>query len=84
MTGLWDNDADPMDGKSVGEPTQLVSKVKLSTKVENTGHWLVEDHAQIWEVLKTEEETFTWLVYYSKQSPKAKVQLPGVNCGMTY
>lgn len=39
----------------MGEPTQVGSKVKLSTKVENTGHWLVEDHARIWEVLKTEE-----------------------------
>lgn len=39
----------------MGEPTQVVSKVKLSSKVESTGHWLVEDHARIWEVLKTDE-----------------------------
>ncbi|KAM5237587.1 ral guanine nucleotide dissociation stimulator-like 1 isoform 5-T5 [Ctenodactylus gundi] len=44
-----------MEGKPVGEPTQVVSKLKLSTKVESTGHWLMEDHARIWEVLKTEE-----------------------------
>uniref|UniRef100_A0A671G3S1 Ral guanine nucleotide dissociation stimulator like 1 n=1 Tax=Rhinolophus ferrumequinum TaxID=59479 RepID=A0A671G3S1_RHIFE len=44
-----------MEGKPVGEPTQGVSKFKLPPKVENTGHWLVEDHARLWEVLKTEE-----------------------------
>ncbi|KAK2084643.1 hypothetical protein P7K49_037676 [Saguinus oedipus] len=44
-----------MEEKPLGEPTQVVSKFKLSTKVESTGHWLVEDHARIWEVLKTEE-----------------------------
>ncbi|XP_011903315.1 PREDICTED: ral guanine nucleotide dissociation stimulator-like 1 isoform X5 [Cercocebus atys] len=46
-----------MEVKPVGEPTQEVSKFKLSTKVESTGHWLVEDHARIWEVLKTEESS---------------------------
>ncbi|XP_003925343.1 ral guanine nucleotide dissociation stimulator-like 1 isoform X1 [Saimiri boliviensis] len=46
-----------MEEKPVGEPTQVVSKFKLSTKVESTGHWLVEDHARIWEVLKTEESS---------------------------
>nr|XP_008520061.1 PREDICTED: ral guanine nucleotide dissociation stimulator-like 1 isoform X1 [Equus przewalskii] len=46
-----------MEGKPVGEPTQVVSKVKLSSKVESTGHWLVEDHARIWEVLKTDESS---------------------------
>ncbi|EPQ17112.1 Ral guanine nucleotide dissociation stimulator-like 1 [Myotis brandtii] len=44
-----------MEGKPVGEPTQVVSKFKLPTKAESTGHWLEEDHARIWEVLKTEE-----------------------------
>lgn len=39
----------------MGEPAHVVSKLKLSTKVESAGHWLVEDHARIWEVLKTEE-----------------------------
>lgn len=39
----------------MGEPTQVVSKFKLPAKVESTGHWLEEDHARIWEVLKTEE-----------------------------
>ncbi|XP_011507643.1 ral guanine nucleotide dissociation stimulator-like 1 isoform X2 [Homo sapiens] len=46
-----------MEVKPVGEPTQEVSKFKLSTKVESTGHWLVEDHVRIWEVLKTEESS---------------------------
>ncbi|XP_073072987.1 ral guanine nucleotide dissociation stimulator-like 1 isoform X3 [Manis javanica] len=46
-----------MEGKPLGDPSQLVSKLKLSTKVESTGHWLVEDHARIWEVLKTEESS---------------------------
>uniref|UniRef100_G1S8Q7 Ral guanine nucleotide dissociation stimulator like 1 n=1 Tax=Nomascus leucogenys TaxID=61853 RepID=G1S8Q7_NOMLE len=46
-----------MEVKPVGEPTQEVSKFKFSTKVESTGHWLVEDHARIWEVLKTEESS---------------------------
>ncbi|XP_064226487.1 ral guanine nucleotide dissociation stimulator-like 1 isoform X2 [Aotus nancymaae] len=46
-----------MEEKPVGEPTQVVSKFKLSTKVESTGHWLVEDHARIWEVLKTDESS---------------------------
>nr|XP_036877001.1 ral guanine nucleotide dissociation stimulator-like 1 [Manis javanica] len=46
-----------MEGKPLGEPSQLVSKLKFSTKVESTGHWLVEDHARIWEVLKTEESS---------------------------
>ncbi|KAM6217971.1 ral guanine nucleotide dissociation stimulator-like 1 isoform 1-T1 [Rhynchocyon petersi] len=45
-----------MEGKTVDEPTQAVSKFRLPTKVDHTtGHWLVEDHARIWEVLKTEE-----------------------------
>jgi len=44
-----------MEEKPLGEPAYVVSKLKLSTKVESTGHWLVEDHARIWEVLKTEE-----------------------------
>ncbi|XP_005881390.1 PREDICTED: ral guanine nucleotide dissociation stimulator-like 1, partial [Myotis brandtii] len=46
-----------MEGKPVGEPTQVVSKFKLPTKAESTGHWLEEDHARIWEVLKTEESS---------------------------
>uniref|UniRef100_A0ABI7WCX4 Ral guanine nucleotide dissociation stimulator like 1 n=1 Tax=Felis catus TaxID=9685 RepID=A0ABI7WCX4_FELCA len=46
-----------MEEKPVGEPTQVVSKFKLSTKGESAGHWLVEDHARIWEVLKTEESS---------------------------
>uniref|UniRef100_G1L731 Ral guanine nucleotide dissociation stimulator like 1 n=1 Tax=Ailuropoda melanoleuca TaxID=9646 RepID=G1L731_AILME len=46
-----------MEDKPVGEPTQVASKFKLSNKVESTGHWLVEDHARIWEVLKTEESS---------------------------
>uniref|UniRef100_A0A8C6BAZ5 Ral guanine nucleotide dissociation stimulator like 1 n=1 Tax=Monodon monoceros TaxID=40151 RepID=A0A8C6BAZ5_MONMO len=46
-----------MEGKPVGEPAHVVSKLKLSTKVESAGHWLVEDHARIWEVLKTEESS---------------------------
>ncbi|XP_077934194.1 ral guanine nucleotide dissociation stimulator-like 1 isoform X2 [Halichoerus grypus] len=46
-----------MEDKPVGEPMQVVSKFKLSNKVESTGHWLVEDHARIWEVLKTEESS---------------------------
>nr|KAF6291502.1 ral guanine nucleotide dissociation stimulator like 1 [Myotis myotis] len=46
-----------MEGKPVGEPTQVVSKFKLPAKVESTGHWLEEDHARIWEVLKTEESS---------------------------
>lgn len=44
-----------MEGKPVGEPAHVLSKLKLSTKAENTGPWLVEDHARIWDVLKTEE-----------------------------
>ncbi|KAF6075700.1 ral guanine nucleotide dissociation stimulator like 1 [Phyllostomus discolor] len=44
-----------MQGQPVGEPAQVVSKFKPSTKVEGTGHWLEEDHARIWDVLKTEE-----------------------------
>lgn len=39
----------------MGEPALVVSKVKPSTKVESTGHWLEEDHARIWDVLKAEE-----------------------------
>ncbi|KAF6075701.1 ral guanine nucleotide dissociation stimulator like 1 [Phyllostomus discolor] len=46
-----------MQGQPVGEPAQVVSKFKPSTKVEGTGHWLEEDHARIWDVLKTEESS---------------------------
>ncbi|XP_059003065.1 ral guanine nucleotide dissociation stimulator-like 1 isoform X1 [Mustela nigripes] len=46
-----------MEDKPMGEPTQVASKFKLSNKVESTGHWLVDDHARIWEVLKTEESS---------------------------
>ncbi|XP_005375100.1 PREDICTED: ral guanine nucleotide dissociation stimulator-like 1 isoform X1 [Chinchilla lanigera] len=46
-----------MEGKPVEEPTQAVPKVKFSSKAESTGHWVVEDHARIWEVLKTEESS---------------------------
>lgn len=44
-----------MEGTPEGEPTHVASRFKLSTKVDSTGHWLVEDHARIWEALKTEE-----------------------------
>ncbi|XP_043819168.1 ral guanine nucleotide dissociation stimulator-like 1 isoform X1 [Dromiciops gliroides] len=46
-----------MEGKIIGEPISAMSKSKVSTKMENTGQWLVEDHAQIWDVLKTEESS---------------------------
>ncbi|XP_074078317.1 ral guanine nucleotide dissociation stimulator-like 1 isoform X2 [Macrotis lagotis] len=44
-----------MEGTTLGEPVSAVSKSKVSTKMENTGQWLVDDPAQIWDVLKTEE-----------------------------
>ncbi|XP_032319437.1 ral guanine nucleotide dissociation stimulator-like 1 isoform X1 [Camelus ferus] len=46
-----------MEGTPEGEPTHVASRFKLSTKVDSTGHWLVEDHARIWEALKTEESS---------------------------
>nr|KAF6414184.1 ral guanine nucleotide dissociation stimulator like 1 [Molossus molossus] len=46
-----------MEGKPVGEPTHVVSKFRPPTKAESTGHWLEEDHARIWEALKTEESS---------------------------
>ncbi|GAB5583470.1 ral guanine nucleotide dissociation stimulator-like 1 isoform X2 [Prionailurus iriomotensis] len=64
-----------MEEKPVGEPTQVVSKFKLSTKGESAGHWLVEDHARIWEVLKTEEMPFCY--FGEKSSFVIKVQDEG-------
>ncbi|XP_074078316.1 ral guanine nucleotide dissociation stimulator-like 1 isoform X1 [Macrotis lagotis] len=46
-----------MEGTTLGEPVSAVSKSKVSTKMENTGQWLVDDPAQIWDVLKTEESS---------------------------
>uniref|UniRef100_A0A5F8GU89 Ral guanine nucleotide dissociation stimulator like 1 n=1 Tax=Monodelphis domestica TaxID=13616 RepID=A0A5F8GU89_MONDO len=46
-----------MEGKTIGEPISSISKPKVSTKMESTEQWLVEDHAQIWDVLKTEESS---------------------------
>ncbi|XP_037001574.2 ral guanine nucleotide dissociation stimulator-like 1 isoform X1 [Artibeus jamaicensis] len=46
-----------MEGQPVAEPTESVSKFKPSTRVESAAHWLEDDHARIWDVLKTEESS---------------------------
>ncbi|XP_075384379.1 ral guanine nucleotide dissociation stimulator-like 1 isoform X2 [Tenrec ecaudatus] len=46
-----------MEGETVGETAHVVPKLRLPTKGDSAGHWLAEDHARLWEVLKTEESS---------------------------
>ncbi|XP_069911099.1 ral guanine nucleotide dissociation stimulator-like 1 isoform X2 [Oryctolagus cuniculus] len=46
-----------MDGTPVGEPTHVVSKLRLSPEEEGTERWLMGDQARVWDALKTEESS---------------------------